>query len=42
MVIIAVVGAIYFFIARPDRNIERHLEGGAAPPEAPPVTDGLT
>ena len=29
MVIIAVVGAIYFFIARPDRNVERHLEGDA-------------
>src|SRR6478752_5904786 len=36
MVIIAVVGAIYFFIARPDRNVERHLE--SAPHEAPPVT----
>jgi len=36
MVIIAVVGAIYFFIARPDRNVQRHLE--STPPEAPPVT----
>jgi amino acid transporter len=38
MVIIAVVGALYFFIARPDRNIERHLEGAAEPTESPPVT----
>jgi amino acid transporter len=38
MVIIALVGAIYFFIARPDRNVQRHLDAGAAPPEAPPVT----
>jgi amino acid transporter len=37
MVIIAVVGALYFFIARPDRNVQRHLEG-ATPPEVPPVT----
>jgi amino acid transporter len=37
MVIIAVVGALYFFIARPDRNVQRHLEGGT-PPEVPPVT----
>ena len=29
---------LYLLIWRPDRNIERHLEGGAAPPEAPPVT----
>jgi hypothetical protein len=36
MVIIAVVGAIYFFIARPDRNVQRHLESTS--PEAPPVT----
>jgi len=38
MFIIAVVGALYLFIARPDRNVQRHLDGGAAPPEAPPVT----
>jgi amino acid transporter len=38
MVIIALVGAIYFFIARPDRSVQRHLEGAKAPPEAPPVT----
>ena len=37
MVVIALVGAIYFVIARPDRNVQRHLERGA-PPEAPPVT----
>jgi amino acid transporter len=36
--IIAVVGALYLFIARPDRNVERHLESGAVSPEAPPVT----
>ena len=38
MVIIAIVGALYFFIARPDRKIQRHVEGGSAPPEAPRVT----
>ena len=38
IVIIAVVGGLYLLLARPDRNIERHLEGGAPPPEAPPVT----
>jgi amino acid transporter len=38
MVIIAVVGALYFFIARPDRNVHRHLEGATPSPEAPPVT----
>ena len=36
IVIIALVGAIYFFIARPDRSVARHLE--STPPEAPPVT----
>jgi hypothetical protein len=37
MFIIAVVGALYLFIARPDRNVQRHLESGGTPPEAPPV-----
>jgi amino acid transporter len=36
--LIAVVGAAYLLIARPDRNVERRLERGAEPPEAPPVT----
>ena len=36
--IIAVVGGLYLLIARPDRNIERHLEGAAEQPDAPPVT----
>jgi amino acid transporter len=34
---IAIVGALYLFIARPDRNVERHLQGEQPPPEAPPV-----
>ena len=38
MFIIAVVGALYLFIWRPDRNVQRHLESGGTPPEAPPVT----
>ena len=38
MVIIAVVGAAYLLIGRPDRNVERHLQGAAEPPETPPVT----
>jgi amino acid transporter len=43
MVIIALVGAIYFVIARPDRNIERHLHdplepSGAELPGATPTT----
>ena len=37
IVVIAIVGALYLFIARPDRNVERHLEGTTPPPEAPPV-----
>jgi amino acid transporter len=36
--VIAVVGALYLFIARPDRNVERHLQGSQPPPEAPPLT----
>src|SRR5690348_12358638 len=37
--IIAVVGGAYLLLARPDRNVARSLEGGAAEvPEAPPVT----
>ena len=38
IVIIAVVGALYFFIARPDRNVERHLEGARSRPRRRPVT----
>jgi amino acid transporter len=38
MVVIALVGAIYFLIARPDRKISTHRHEAAAPPEAPPVT----
>jgi amino acid transporter len=34
--VIAVVGAAYLFIARPDRAVERHLQG-EPPPEAPPI-----
>jgi amino acid transporter len=36
--IIAVVGAAYLLIGRPDRNVERHLQGAAEPPETPPLT----
>ncbi|HZS30845.1 MAG TPA: amino acid permease [Gaiellaceae bacterium] len=38
MVVIAVVGAAYFFAARPDRKISTHRHEAATPPEAPPVT----
>jgi amino acid transporter len=38
MVIIAVVGALYFLVARPDRKVQQHLEGATPPPEVPPVT----
>jgi amino acid transporter len=38
--VIAVVGALYLLIARPDRNVQRHLEGTAPPPETPPVIAG--
>jgi amino acid transporter len=38
IVIIAVVGGLYLLIGRPDRNVQRHLESGAPPPEVPPVT----
>ena len=38
MFIIAVVGAAYLLIGRPDRNVERHLQGAAEPPETPPIT----
>ena len=38
MVMIAVVGAVYFFVARPDRKIATHRHEAHAPPEAPPVT----
>jgi amino acid transporter len=34
---IAVVGAAYLFIARPDRRVERHLQGAEPSPEAPPI-----
>jgi amino acid transporter len=39
MVVIALVGALYFFIARPDRKIavHRHEPTAAPPPEAPPA-----
>jgi len=40
IVVIAIVGALYLFIARPDRNVQRHLQAPPAPPappEAPPV-----
>jgi amino acid transporter len=36
--IIAVVGAAYLLIARPDRNVERRLRGTQEAPEAPPIT----
>ena len=35
--LIAVVGAAYLLIARPDRNVERHLREGPEAPEAPAV-----
>jgi amino acid transporter len=35
--LIAVLGAAYLFAARPDRNVERHLQGAVEPPEAPAV-----
>jgi amino acid transporter len=35
--VIAVVGAAYLFLARPDRNVERNLQGAAEAPEAPAV-----
>jgi amino acid transporter len=35
--VIAVVGAVYLFVARPDRNVERHLQTHEPPPEAPAV-----
>ena len=35
--LIAVLGAAYLLAARPDRNVERHLEGTVEPPEAPAV-----
>jgi hypothetical protein len=34
MFIIAVVGALYLFIARPDRNVEQHLHDTLEPTEA--------
>ena len=41
IVIIAVIGALYLLIGRPDRNVQRHLEsGGEPPPETPPVIAG--
>jgi amino acid transporter len=40
MVVIALVGALYFFIARPDRQIATHRREMNAPPEAPPVAAG--
>jgi hypothetical protein len=43
MVIIALVGAIFFLIARPDRNVSRHMHDrleptGAELPGAAPTT----
>ena len=43
MFVIAVVGALYLFIARPDRNVEKHLHDtleptGAELPGAAPTT----
>jgi amino acid transporter len=35
--VIAALGAAYLFIARPDRNVEHHMQGAVEPPEAPPV-----
>jgi amino acid transporter len=37
IVVIAVLGAAYLLVGRPDRNVERHLKGEAEPPEAPAV-----
>jgi amino acid transporter len=37
IVVIAAVGLVYLLVARPDRKVERHLEGTTQPPEAPPV-----
>ena len=36
--IIAVLGGAYLLLARPDRNVERHLKGARDAPESPPVT----
>jgi amino acid transporter len=36
--VIAVVGAVYLLVWRPDRNVARRLEGAPQAPEAPPVT----
>jgi amino acid transporter len=39
IVVIGVVGVVYLFAARPDRNVARHLQGATdAAPEAPPAT----
>jgi hypothetical protein len=38
IVIIAVLGALYLFLGRPDRNVERHLATARETPEAPPAT----
>ena len=35
--LIAVVGAAYLLVARPDRNVDRRLHGTVEPPEAPAV-----
>jgi amino acid transporter len=37
IVVIAVLGVAYLLAARPDRNVERHLEGTVESPEAPAV-----
>jgi amino acid transporter len=36
--LIAVVGAAYLLVGRPDRNVERQLSGTRDAPETPPVT----
>jgi amino acid transporter len=38
--VIAVIGAVYLFVWRPDRNVERHLSGATALPDTPPVPAG--
>ena len=35
--LIAILGAAYLLVARPDRKVERHLERNVEPPEAPAV-----
>lgn len=37
--VIAVVGAVYMLVWRPDRNVGRHMQGTTEAPEAPPVIE---